>query len=229
VHIVTLAFDDGIRDSCRRVAEIYERHGLAACFCVIALGHRRAVCRRDPYHRDAKGDFTLWNELQARGHEIAPHGLLHLDKSRMPQDRAQALVAECLRIFAGELAGFDARKAVFHFPFNASTPALEAWLPSQVRAFRTGGGGYNPLPRTDTVRLQGALSGPLTCEDDLEAELGELFRQPSGWLIYCAHGLDGQGWGPMRSAWLDDLLQRLLARGGVEILPAARVLELYGN
>jgi len=39
MHIVTLSFDDGFGNSNRKIAEIYEKHGLSACFNVIAAGH----------------------------------------------------------------------------------------------------------------------------------------------------------------------------------------------
>ena len=34
---------------------------------------------------------------------------------------------------------FEPHKAVFNFPFNASTPEVEEWLTHAVMAFRTGG------------------------------------------------------------------------------------------
>lgn len=38
----------------------------------------------------------------------------------------------------------------------------------------------------------------------------------SGWLIYNAHGLDDEGWGPMSSVFLDELLDRLKKRTGLK-------------
>ena len=92
------------------------------------------------------GDFKLWNELQARGHEIMPHGFNHTNKANVPLEEAQKLIGDCLDIFKSELNGFDPLNSVFNFPYNASTPELEDWLPSVVRAFRIGGGEINPLP-----------------------------------------------------------------------------------
>ena len=39
MHIVTLSFDDGFLKSDLKIAEIYEQHGVSACFNVIAAGH----------------------------------------------------------------------------------------------------------------------------------------------------------------------------------------------
>ncbi len=69
-HLVTLSFDDGFRKSFVRTAEAYEKHGLSACFNVVAAG-----LPDDKYIKGVPlGDFTLWNELKRRGHEIMPHG-----------------------------------------------------------------------------------------------------------------------------------------------------------
>ena len=70
-HILSLSFDDGFRKSFIRTAEIYEKHGLKACFNVLASGHMDDFEEPDDYmKKDLLGDFELWNELQSRGHEI---------------------------------------------------------------------------------------------------------------------------------------------------------------
>ena len=59
----------------------------------------------------------------------------------------------------------------------------------------------------------------------MEQCLEALFAQPDGWLLYTAHGLDGEGWGPLRSTYLEGLLERLLQRDDVHILPTQAVLD----
>jgi len=59
VYYVTLSWDDGFRRSVARIAEIYERHGLRTEFNVVATYHQV-----DP---KTFGDFSFWNEMQARG------------------------------------------------------------------------------------------------------------------------------------------------------------------
>ncbi len=51
-----------------------------------------------------------------------------------------------------------------------------------------------------------------------------MLAQDSGWLIFNTHGLDGEGWGPIRSAYLERLLNWLLAVESVEILPTGKAL-----
>jgi peptidoglycan/xylan/chitin deacetylase (PgdA/CDA1 family) len=224
-HIVTLSFDDGFKKSSIRTAEIYEKYNLSACINVIATAHLKTFELPNEYHAWPAGDFGLWNELKQRGHEIMPHSYKHADKSAMPFNQAKDLILRCLDYFSKELRGFEPKEAVFNFPYNRSTPELEAWLPTQVRAFRTGGGGINPLPHKNQVKLTCTGFGPGNCENHLETEIEKLLARDSGWLVYNAHGLDDEGWGPIRSFFLEKLLERLLAIDSVKILPAAKALS----
>ena len=229
MHLFTLSFDDGFRKSCIRIAEIYEKYGHSACFNVVATGHLETFTAPDKGQAGfRKGDFALWNELQARGHEIMPHGYRHANKTQVPLEEAKRLISDCLDIFARELNGFNAREAVFNFPYNQSTPGLEAWLPSVVRAFRTSGGGLNPLPHKGQVKLTTTGHGPENCEQHLDAEIEKWLASSGGWLIYNTHGLDDEGWGPIGADYLDRLLGRLLAVKSVRILPAGAALRTAG-
>jgi peptidoglycan/xylan/chitin deacetylase (PgdA/CDA1 family) len=77
MYIISLSFDDGFEQSNRKIADIYERFGPSACFNVLALEEVDGEKVFDIYHNFPKGNFDLWNALQARGHEIMPHGLIH--------------------------------------------------------------------------------------------------------------------------------------------------------
>ena len=68
-HIVTLSFDDGFKKSSIKTAEIYEKHKLSACINVVASADMKDFHPPD-YHNVPRGDFGLWNDRQARGHEV---------------------------------------------------------------------------------------------------------------------------------------------------------------
>jgi peptidoglycan/xylan/chitin deacetylase (PgdA/CDA1 family) len=223
VHLVTLSFDDGFERSSIRTAEIFERHGLAAELNVIA-GDRNSP--DEEWHRRwVKGDFRLWNELKARGHYVMPHGLEHVNKAEVPLAEAQRLIQGCLDVFRVELAGFESSEASFAFPYNRSTPAVEAWLGTRVRAFRTGGDPVMPLPDPDQQRVTCTGFGPGRCDDHLLQTIDSFLAGPPGWLCYNLHGLDDEGWGPVGSDTLDCLLERLVAHD-VRVLPITAVLDL---
>jgi peptidoglycan/xylan/chitin deacetylase (PgdA/CDA1 family) len=215
MYYVTLSWDDGFVRSVSKIAEIYERYDLRAEFNVVITFHE--------YDPQTFGDFALWNALQARGHIIQPHGYDHSNLTEMPLEQAQENILRCLEVFRESLDGFDAPRTVFSFPYNVSTPELDAWLPQVVRAFRVGGVTAMPLPTPNTTRLTSPASED--AETMLDRCLEALFAQPDGWLLYTVHGLDGEGWGPLRSPYLEDLLERLLQRDDVRILPTQAVLD----
>lgn len=224
-HIVTLSFDDGFRKSFTRTAEIYEKFKLSACLNVVAGG-----MPADAYIKSSPlGDFALWNELKRRGHEIMPHGYAHENLQKLPLQDAQDLIKRCLDVFSERLEGFNQKQALFNFPYNASTPELEHWLSTQVRAFRTGGGAIQSLPQKGQVKLTCASFGPGNCEAAIDREIERLQERDSGWLIFNTHGLDDEGWGPIRASYLERLLERLLSLKTVQIIPAGVALAKYAS
>lgn len=221
---MSLTFDDGFRDSFVRTAEIHEKLGLSACLNVLATGESI-----DAYMQGVPvGDFALWNELQRRGHEIMPHGYRHENLAQMPLPQAQDLVRKTLDVFAEKLDGFRADRAVFNLPYNSSTPELEGWLVTQVRAFRTGGASLNPFPAAGVRKVTCTSFGPGRCDDAIETAVNQLLKQPTGWMVFNTHGLDNEGWGPVSSAYLEKLLNRLLETDSVEVIPVGRALAKYG-
>ncbi|MBN2475160.1 MAG: polysaccharide deacetylase family protein [Pirellulales bacterium] len=225
-HIVTLSFDDGFKNSSIKTAEIYEKHKLSACINVVASAHRKDF-RPPDYHDVPRGDFALWNELRARGHEVMPHSFQHANLQQFSFEEGKDLIRRCLDVFSRKLKGFEPKKAVYSFAYNASTPKLEAWLPTQVMAFRTSGGAINPWPRRGQVKLTCTSFGPGNCEHAIDREIDKLLAQQSGWMIFNTHGLDDEGWGPIRAAYLDRLLERLVGVASVDVLPAGAALSKY--
>ena len=134
-HVITLSFDDGFRKSSLETVKIFEKHGLSACINVVATAHHDDFVPPDEYHRFPVGDFGLWNELVARGHEVMPHGYRHQNLTEVPLQFAKDLIMRCLDYFSEALNGFEPEQAIFNFPYNASTPAIEEWLADQVKAF----------------------------------------------------------------------------------------------
>jgi len=223
-HIITLSFDDGFEKSSIRTAEIYEKYRLSACINVIATAHLKNFALPNEYHAWKVGDFKLWNELKSRGHEIMPHTYDHKNLTEMPLDEAKESILKCLDVFNNELDGFDAKKSVYNFAYNASTPEIEEWLGTQVMAFRTGGPAINPLPYRGLQKLTCTSHGPENIDQHLGQTIDEFLEEPNGWLIYNTHGLDDEGWGPVSSSFLDELLDRLTKIKTLDIIPAGKAL-----
>jgi len=224
MHVVTLSFDDGFERSSRRTAELFERHGLVAELNVLAAGHLGEP--DEMWHREwRKGGFDLWNELKARGHHVMPHGYRHANKANLPLADAERLIDRCLEVFGAKLEGFEASEASFAFPYNRSTPALEAWLGTRVRAFRTGGNPVMAPPGPGRQRVTCVSFGPGRCDEHLGRTVESFLAGPPGWLCYNLHGLDDEGWGPVGHDTLDRLLEHLVARS-VHVLPITAALDL---
>ena len=227
-HIVSLSFDDGFETSSIRTAELYEKYKLSACLNIIASAHTKAFGLPNEYHAWKAGDFNLWNDLQARGHEIMPHSYRHANLTQVALDEARELVIKCLDVFTSELNDFDAKNAIFNFPYNASNAELEDLLRPMVMAVRTGGSPVNDFPFQGQFRLTCTSSGPENIDKHLAQTVARFLEMPDGWLIYNTHGLDEEGWGPMSSSYLDELLSQLVQLDHVAVLPVGKALLKYG-
>ena len=109
-------------------------------------------------------------------------------------------------------------------PITARPLKLKNGCRTQVKAFRTGGPAFNPLPFSGQKKLTCISHGPENIDKHLGETIDQFLEGPSGWFIYNTHGLDDEGWGPVSSVFLDELLDRLSKIKTVEILPAGKVL-----
>ena len=225
-HILTLSFDDGFKKSFYRIADLFEEQGLSACFNVIASGHFPDFKKVGDYILpELMGNFDDWNALRSRGHEVMPHSWKHLNLADQPLEKAQELIIKCLEYFQENLVGYRPEEAVFNFPFNASTPALEEFTLSKVMAIRA-----SEIPdgdsRKNNVFRQGCRShGPDNIDSWVEKQVDSFLASEGGWLILNLHGLDDEGWGPVSSAYLKELLGRLVMIESLELVPTGVVLS----
>jgi peptidoglycan/xylan/chitin deacetylase (PgdA/CDA1 family) len=227
-HIHTLSFDDGFKKSFYKVADIYERHGLSACFNVIASGHLPGFKGVGQYIRpELMGNFDDWNHLKSRGHEVMPHSWQHLNLTEQPLEEAKTLITRCLDYFESHLDGYKSSNAVFNFPFNASTPELEAFTMSNVLAIRSyGDSAVGEIPKAQKTYRKACWSkGPENIDNWVEEMVNQFLESDGGWMILNTHGLDEEGWGPMSTGYLETLIARLAAIDKLEMLPTGAVLK----
>ena len=228
-HLISLNFDDGFAKSAVDLAKIFEEFGLHTCLNVIALGADPDFPPPDEWHNAPRGSWELWNELAARGHEVNPHGLDHSNPNGLPPGEASRRVDQCIEIFRKNLRGFDPMKSVFGCPYNALTPELEDKLAKSFRAYRPGGNPVNPLPSPATKRINCWSDGPGNADKTTDALVNNFLDSPGGWLVPAMHGLDKEGWGPLSSGYLRNLLGRLVKDSRVEVIGLAEALAKYGK
>lgn len=226
-HILTLSFDDGFKKSFYKIADIYEQFNLKACLNVVASAHFPNYIPPDKWQSIELGDFSDWNVLQKRGHEIMPHSWEHQNLTKLPFQQAQKLIIKCLNYFEENLDGFETSESVYSFAFNASTPELEKFTLSKVRAIRTHGDTpINPIPLTYApVRLGCSSFGPENADKWVDAQIHKFLDSSGGWLVLNLHGLDEEGWGPISSTYLINLLNIMTQLDYLNILPVKEVLK----
>lgn len=82
----------------------------------------------------------------------------------------------------------------------------------------------NPLPTPALYAICTTSFGPGNAEGHLEQCIQALLAGPPAWLVYNAHGLDDEGWGPIGAGYLEQLLERLMATPNVRLVPVGRAL-----
>lgn len=55
--------------------------------------------------------------------------------------------------------------------------------------------------------------------------LKSFLEGPGGWFVWNTHGLDDEGWGPIRGSFLDNLLRELRTIDFVWVVPAGELLK----
>lgn len=234
-HVLTLSFDDGFKKSFYQIAEIHKEYDLKACLNVIATGHMPDFKKVDDWILpELLGDFSDWNKLAGRGHEVMPHSWKHLNLTKVPLSQAKENILRCLEYFNDNLDGYDAKKAVYNYAFDASTKELDLFTLQHVRAVRTGGWllweeeEYNAMPVVEkTGRLGCWTNGPDNNDRWVDRQINDFLKTDGGWLILNLHGLDKEGWGPVSAGYLDTLLKRLVAIEKLSILPAGAALSAW--
>lgn len=231
-HILTLSFDDGFKKSFYKIAELHKEYGLKACLNVIAMGDVPGYVT-DPYiPQNILGNFDDWNKLKSKGHEIMPHTWDHKNLTKLPLEEAKENLDKCFAHFEENLDGYNANRSVYNYAYNASNQELDEYALKRVRAVRTAGWlvlgntKINLIPKGKKPLQLGCWGhGPDLCDNYIEAEVNDFLAGPSGWLILNCHGLDDEGWGPMSTSYLDNLLKRLVNIIYLDVLPSGEVIK----
>lgn len=223
-HIVTLGFDDGYRKSSYLTAEIFERHGLRAQLNVVADRSLAGPSKDFPF-----GSFDDWNVIQSRGHDIEPHTWNHANYLEMPLTEVIEHLHLCNDCFKKNLRDYEPAKSTFNHAFNASNPEIDREVLAIYGAVRTEGPAVCPIPRKGEKPITGcAAFGPTNSDEAFDRYLTEFINSAGGWFVWCAHGLEDEGYGPLSPEALDHQLARLTALDHVAVLTTRQVLDRRG-
>lgn len=140
-----LTFDDGPDpEFTPPLLDALERAGARATFFVV--GER------------LEGQEALLNEIEARGHEVALHGMTHRRHDKLDEDRARAELSEGLAAIEG--AGV-ARPRRYRPPFGGTSPTLARLcdeLGLQLAYWSAWGQDWDPIP---AARIAGLIERDL--------------------------------------------------------------------
>ena len=231
-HILTLSFDDGFKKSFYKIAEMHKEYDVKACLNVIAMGHVPGFVNDRFIPQNILGNFDDWNKLRSMEHEVMPHTWDHKNLTEIPLSDAKENLDKCFDYFEKNLDGYNPKNVVYNFAYNASNQDLDEYALKRVRAIRTGGWlilqntKLNPIPKQENhLRLGCWGHGPDFCDNYIDAEINEFIAGDGGWLILNLHGLDNEGWGPVSTTYLDNLLKRLTKIKYLDLLPVGQVIK----
>ena len=84
----------------------------------------------------------------------------------------------------------------------------------------------NTIPTSNNPITLGCWGkGPDNCDDYVEDEIQKFLDSPGGWLILNLHGLENEGWGPVSTKYLDNLLSRMIKIDYLDVLPTGEVFK----
>lgn len=185
----TYTFDDGYASS-STIASIFESYGLRASFYIVA----GAV---------PETQWSMWRDLEAKGHEIGNHSMTHTIDLSDPTLSDQTLnteINDAQTLIAQKLG---TKPMTFAFPWHAySDRSLNVALQHHfaVRKPDIGESTYHFVffDQDHSVDEAHALA-------DANAQLADTVAV-GGWFVAAGHGIDGDGWSPITSNFLNQHL-----------------------
>jgi len=182
-------FDDGYPSSFT-IANMFEQRNLRASFYIIP-------------GKVLASDWAKWKALSDKGHEIGNHSMTHdidlgdptLTDAQLDQEinQAQSVIGKQIGIVP----------KVFAFPWHSYTAHAKSIALQHHIAIR------DPEPndpdysmayfdQVHTPDLNSAL-------DSVNAQLADTVKN-GGWFVAAGHGIDGDGWSPVTTQFLDSHL-----------------------
>ncbi|KRB84839.1 polysaccharide deacetylase family protein [Noviherbaspirillum sp. Root189] len=177
-------FDDGYATS-TAIGSIFEKAGLRATFYII------------PGVIPADG-WSMWQALRDKGHEIGNHSMTHPDfvNTVMSDQQLDTEINGAQRLIEQKLG---IRPQTFAFPYHLYTDrALKVAQQNHVavRKMNLGDPGYQ-FAFFDTDHGTD-LAGTLVT---VNRQLDEVVKA-GGWFVAGGHGIDGDGWSPVTTEFL---------------------------
>jgi peptidoglycan/xylan/chitin deacetylase (PgdA/CDA1 family) len=182
-------FDDGYASSAK-IAAIFENRGLRATFFIVPGTIEESA-------------WSFWKDLHARGHEIGNHSMTHTVDMGDASTSDAVLDAEINQSQKLLEQRIGARPLSFAFPWHSYTQKALQLAESRHFAVRKVNNGENNY---EFAFFDDAHAGSL--DEQLAVVNDQLLRvvNSGGWFVAGGHGVDGDGWSPVSSRFLQDHL-----------------------
>lgn len=192
---VTFTFDDGCPNQLTAGIPIFEKYNCLATFYLV---------------KDwVGGNWAPWDDVSAKGHEIACHTVTHPNLYELSDEAAIAEIAGCQEVINANIKNLQ--KPTFAYPYCA-TPKNTQWLADNYIACRICDKKIESATPADFLRISSFPVGsetPLINCDSL-VQLFEKTKAQGGWCTLLYHELDeGTGYSPFPSSELDKTLAYL--------------------
>ena len=131
-------------------------------------------------------DWTPWQNLSDRGHEIANHTRNHLNLSTLTAEQVEYEISQGKADILANLHGVQ-QVPSFTYPFGASTP-LSRTMAAKYHMNARGGGGVNPANPADFMLIKGCGYSPPFSSENMNHNLDAALII-GGWYVSYLHSI----------------------------------------
>ncbi len=229
-RVVSITFDDGLKNSTDTAISILGKYGLPATFYVVTgwVAPQR-IDIKEPFNIGrAHGTWAYWREVSAMGHEVGSHSYSHLNaRGRKALLFPWLVPNEITRSHADLQREVPQTSHSMAMPWNAATWYSEFFVRRAFSACRLGTPSvkYNDLSSLAPYRLE---SWAPSSKDGWAEYISAINDIPDGgWLIFQFHGFGNEGWDPITPELFDRLCE-YVSKSKLIVANVREVIERCG-
>lgn len=183
----TITYDDGILNSVLKFEELNKKYGLKASLALI----NDWVNRQYNDMGSSTGTWQQWKEILDRGYfDVASHTYTHRDLTKLTRQEINKEFVDSVSEIYEKTGHMPEAMAT---PYGASNDIVKAEAGKYFVVSRGLGGTGNLSDTTKYQNLSSTLADSTTTVGQLNTWLDNGIAK-GNWLVFAAHGCDGEGW-----------------------------------
>jgi peptidoglycan/xylan/chitin deacetylase (PgdA/CDA1 family) len=207
---VTFSIDDGFWKSAEKYMVLFDQYEMKGTFHLVTDWIEPMQSEiGDSYNQDVShGTWDDWKTVVSAGHEIASHSRTHPALPKIPKEEAEREIVESQQIIQTNLNINETLS--FGYPYNQSSPEIRELVSKHYIAAREGTrtGEINQPDLIDFSAIRSWWPLSHTTLDEIIQKIEEA-KQMNGWLVIGLHGIDDEGWHPIKYEKLEKVLEYL--------------------